>query len=156
MKHKPAPAPVALGNKVTRFTKFDTFPRPNNCCQVKCSSDEVTANCPVTNQPDWYNVEIDYTPRRVCLESKSLKLYLHSFRNRGLFCEAFAAKIAQDLANALTTEVVVKVTQKPRGGVSIVATAVANPTQAARENARRTESFQRIERRQKKLRRTDD
>ena len=119
----------ALGSKVTRFQGFDTFKAPGGVVNVRCVTDEVTANCPVTNQPDWYTVEICYTPNRVCVESKTLKLYLQSFRNRGLFCEAFANTIATDLYNALSPETIsVTVTQKPRGGVSIIATARLNRT----------------------------
>lgn len=115
---------TALGRKVTKFEGFETFKRPENCNQVTCISDEVTANCPVTNQPDWYVVEIDYEPNDLCVESKTLKLYLHSYRNKGLFCEAFASKIADDINRAIRPKgVKVVVTQKPRGGVSIVARA---------------------------------
>ena len=114
----------ALGRKVTAFAGFDTFPKPKNIRVVKCISDEVTANCPVTNQPDWYVVTITYEPNLVCVESKTLKLYLHSYRNKGLFCEAFASKIADDIQAALKPILVhVEVVQKPRGGVSIVASA---------------------------------
>jgi 7-cyano-7-deazaguanine reductase len=59
----------------------------------------------------------------VCVESKSLKLYLHSMRNTGRYCEALAATIAGDLAKALRVTVRVTITQKARGGVSIVASA---------------------------------
>jgi 7-cyano-7-deazaguanine reductase len=115
---------TVLGRKVTKFGGFETFKRPENCTKVTCISDEVTANCPVTNQPDWYVVEIEYEPINLCVESKTLKLYLHSYRNKGLFCEAFASKIADDLFYALHPKgISVTVTQKPRGGVSIVAKA---------------------------------
>jgi 7-cyano-7-deazaguanine reductase len=88
-------------------------------------SDEVAAVCPVTGQPDWYTVSIDYLPNTLCLESKSLKLYLQSFRNHGIFCEAFAETIANDLYEALAPQWVnVIVEQKPRGGITITARAV--------------------------------
>ncbi len=81
-------------------------------------------NCPVTGQPDWYTVTVVFTPDKYCLESKSLKLYLQSFRDKGIFSEDFAAKIAEDVAHALQPwNGSVTVRQKPRGGVSIVATA---------------------------------
>jgi 7-cyano-7-deazaguanine reductase len=111
----------ALGKKVTTFKGFDTFPTPPSVVKVTCTSDEVTAVCPVTGQPDWYTVEIRYMPDEVCLESKSLKLYLHSFRNEGLFCEDLSRRIAEDIFKALEPQMVeVVVTQKPRGGISIV------------------------------------
>lgn len=113
----------ALGNKVTSFEGFDTFPTPEGVDTVVCTSSEVTANCPVTNQPDWYTVEITYKPRKHCVESKTLKLYLHSFRNEGIFCEAIAAKISKDLLLALRpSNITVRTTQTPRGGISIIST----------------------------------
>jgi 7-cyano-7-deazaguanine reductase len=121
---KPAGNINALGKRVTRFQGFDTFPTPPGVTSVECISDEVTSNCPVTEQPDWYVVKIVYVPEKLCVESKTLKLYLQSYRNQGLFCEAFAAKIASDLSKKLDCYVEVSVTQKPRGGVSIVGHAV--------------------------------
>lgn len=110
----------ALGNKVTEFQGFETFDRPKNVNYVEMESDEVTANCPVTGQPDWYRVEIHYSPFEKCIESKTLKLYLQSFRNKGLFCEAFSSQIVDDIFEAIHPKnVAVSVTQKPRGGVAI-------------------------------------
>lgn len=112
----------ALGRKVTSFEGFDTFRKPKHIDEVTCISDEVTAVCPVTGQPDWYTVKIMYYPALLCVESKSLKLYLQSFRNKGLFCESFASTIAQDLFDALHPKIiVVSITQKSRGGISIIA-----------------------------------
>lgn len=114
----------ALGRKVTKFGGFDTFPTPAGVTKVTCVSDEITSNCPVTEQPDWYTAEIAYVPDALCVESKTLKLYLQSFRNDGRFCEAFAAKICEDIKKALAPKsITVKLIQKSRGGVSIVAEA---------------------------------
>ena len=117
----------ALGTRVVAgafVEHLETFMMPPNCTQVEMASDEVTAVCPVTGQPDWYTVQISYIPLSKCLESKSLKLYLQSFRNEGIFCENFASRIADDLFNILEPAgVQVTVTQKPRGGVMISATA---------------------------------
>jgi 7-cyano-7-deazaguanine reductase len=129
---KPAGNISALGKRVTRFTGFDTFPTPAGVTSVECISDEVTSNCPVTEQPDWYVVKIVYVPGKLCVESKTLKLYLQSYRSQGLFCEAFAAQIAKDIAKALDCYVEVSVTQKPRGGVSIVGHAVFDKGKAGR------------------------
>lgn len=116
----------ALGRKVTKFEGFDTFPTPKGVHVVECISDEITSNCPVTEQPDWYTVTIRYMPNDLCVESKTLKLYLQSFRNDGRFCEAFASKIAHDIQEALQAHLVdVKLVQKARGGVSIIAHAKA-------------------------------
>lgn len=126
----------ALGKHVTIFEGFDTFPCPPGIGEVTMTSDEVTALCPVTGQPDWYIVSIEYKPNALCIESKSLKLYLQSFRNDGLFCEAFAARIAEDISEAIKpASCKVTVVQKPRGGVSITAVAaiIANKTAADME-----------------------
>lgn len=114
----------ALGNKVTEFTTFETFDKPERIRDIIMRSDEVTALCPVTGQPDQYKVEINYAPAHRCIESKTLKLYLQSFRMKGLFCEAFASQIADDISLAIKPKFIsVTVTQKPRGGVSIEAIA---------------------------------
>jgi 7-cyano-7-deazaguanine reductase len=78
---------------------------------------------PITGQPDLYVVSIEYT--HLCLESKSLKLYLNSFRNEGVFCEALAVKIRDDVAEALglpAGDVRVTLRQKARGGITVTAT----------------------------------
>jgi len=110
----------ALGRKVNVFQGLETFPAPSEIRSVTCISDEVTAVCPVTGQPDWYQVTITYRPRTKCIESKSLKLYLQSFRNIGRFCEDFSAIILRDLKRELDpVEITVEVVQKPRGGIAI-------------------------------------
>ena len=115
----------ALGKSGVKFTKLETFKAPPNCFKVELVSQEVTAVCPVTGQPDFYKVDISYCPLQVCVESKTVKLYLQSFREKGLFCEAFAHQIAHDFATALGgARTQVTVTQVPRGGVAIVAHAV--------------------------------
>ncbi|MDP8922471.1 MAG: preQ(1) synthase [Chloroflexota bacterium] len=117
----------ALGKAVRAFGGLDAFPCPAGVQEVTLTSDEVTALCPVTGQPDWYTVSIAYVPRERCIESKSLKLYLQSFREEGIFAEAFAARIANDVAAALAPATCqVTVTQKARGGITIEATAVVD------------------------------
>jgi 7-cyano-7-deazaguanine reductase len=90
------------------------------------TSDELTAVCPITGQPDLYTATIEYSPNALCLESKSLKLYLAGYRNEGAFCEALAVRIRDDVAKALelgADQVAVTLTQKARGGITITATA---------------------------------
>jgi 7-cyano-7-deazaguanine reductase len=85
-------------------------------------SDELTAVCPVTEQPDLYVARMEYWPGELCIESKSLKLYLSGYRNEGHFCEALAVKIRDDLAQALRLppeKVRVTLEQKARGGIVI-------------------------------------
>ena len=104
---------------------LETFDNPG-VSHVEMTSDELTAVCPITGQPDLYTATIEYEPDALCLESKSLKLYLASFRNEGAFCEALAVRIRDDVARALELEapkVRVVLRQKARGGIAIVATA---------------------------------
>jgi 7-cyano-7-deazaguanine reductase len=103
---------------------LETFETPQHVEHVVYTSDEVAAVCPKTGQPDWYTVTIDMLPDRRCIESKSLKLYLQSFRNDGIFCESFAELIAEAVwAQVKPFRLSVAVQQKPRGGITIVATA---------------------------------
>lgn len=114
----------ALGQGGSAFTGLETFPASPTLTEVTATSDEVTALCPVTGQPDWYTVTIRYAPGAACLESKSLKLYLQTFRQAGLFCEALAAQIAAACMTALAAWwVEVTVMQKARGGITLTARA---------------------------------
>ncbi|HEX3047988.1 MAG TPA: preQ(1) synthase [Bacillota bacterium] len=115
----------ALGKNVrTPCRQLEVFPKPAGVEKVVLESDEVTSLCPVTGQPDWETVTITFAPDKTCLESKSLKLYLWSYRDQGVFCEALAGQIAQDVFEACRPHwCTVTVTQKPRGGIKITATA---------------------------------
>jgi 7-cyano-7-deazaguanine reductase len=116
---------VALGHPGSeRYAGLETFPNPG-VSRVEMRSDELTAVCPVTGQPDLYVATIAYSPNELCLESKSLKLYLSGFRNEGAFCEALAVRIRDDVAAALelsSGDVTVTLEQKARGGITITAT----------------------------------
>jgi 7-cyano-7-deazaguanine reductase len=116
---------VALGHPGSdHYVGLETFPNPG-VSQVEMTSDELTALCPVTGQPDLYTASIEYQPAELCLESKSLKLYLSGYRDQGHFCEALAVKIRDDVAAALELpldRVLVRLTQKARGGITITAT----------------------------------
>lgn len=106
------------------FAGLDTFPAPPRVTTVRMVSDEVTALCPVTGQPDWYEVTIAYRPDGRCIESKSLKLYFQQFRNEGIFGEAFAERVARDIMEACAPRWVrTTIVQKPRGGITITASA---------------------------------
>src|ERR1700733_9123922 len=109
----------SLGKKGSTYHGLETFKKPDGCFQVSCISDEVTALCPVTGAPDWYTITVSYEPKDLCVESKSLKLFLQSFRNEGMFCEALSDVMALQLSTALKCCVVVKIVKKARGGVSI-------------------------------------
>ena len=115
---------VALGHAGSdAYAGLETFPNPG-VASVELVSDELTAVCPITNQPDFYTATITYEPRGLCLESKSLKIYLSRFRDQGAFCEALAVQIRDEVATALALEpndVHVSLRQKPRGGITITA-----------------------------------
>ena len=111
----------ALGKKAAKPSRtLELFPTPAHVRKVVLESDEVTSLCPVTGQPDWETVRIEFEPGPYCIESKSLKLYLWSFREEGAFCEALSAQIAADVYEACKPAwVKVTITQKPRGGITI-------------------------------------
>jgi 7-cyano-7-deazaguanine reductase len=117
---------VALGHAGSdSYAGLETFPNPG-ISLVELESDELVAVCPITGQPDLYVATIEFEPVELCLESKSLKLYLASFRNEGVFCEALAVRIRNDVATALELgheRVTVTLVQKARGGITITATA---------------------------------
>ncbi len=104
----PAPKPT-LPKKLPKYVvtrpagKLDTFasPRPGRPFEVVFETEEFTCLCPLTGQPDFAKLRITYQPDRLCVESKSLKLYLWSYRDRGAFHEAVTNQILDDLVAAL-------------------------------------------------------
>lgn len=114
-----------LGSTVRHAVEHvEVFPAPAHVTNVRFTSDELASVCPVTQQPDLSHVVIDYTPDKWCIESKSLKLYLWKFRDRAVFCEALAAEIADEVMSTCKPKnVTVTLTQRPRGGIEVQATA---------------------------------
>lgn len=112
-----------LGHTVRHpVAHVECFAAPAGCTRVRFSTDELSSVCPVTGQPDLSSVAIEYEPDARCVESKSLKLYLWSFRDRAVFAEALAAEIAGEiLGTAQPRWVRVTVTQRPRGGIQLEA-----------------------------------
>ncbi len=87
---------------------------------VEFTTNELTAICPVTDQPDFYELKLIYRPRERLLESKAMKLYLWGFRGRGVFAENLAATLLEDLVAACDpVEMTVDLTQQVRGGLQI-------------------------------------
>lgn len=117
----------AKGSKYDEGSKYDgleTFARPKFIKSVTLTTDEVTAVCPITGQPDWYDISVLYHPVEKCIESKTFKLFMHSLREEGMFCEALSARIMEVVQEATDASFVqVTITQKPRGGVSIISVA---------------------------------
>ena len=88
----------------TRPSKnLETFsnPNPGRDYQIRFEAPEFTCLCPKTGQPDFATIRIEYVPDQLCVELKSLKLYLWSFRNEGAFHEAVTNRILDDLVAAI-------------------------------------------------------
>ena len=79
--------------------ELETFPNPNpnRDYEIRFDCPEFTCVCPKTGQPDFATIRIRYTPDEKCVELKSLKLYLWSYRDEGAFHEAITNKILDDL-----------------------------------------------------------
>lgn len=117
---------LALGKPMNQPSKsLDTFPAPDHVKEVCFTTDELTSYCPVTEQPDFNSLEISYEPDKLCVESKSLKLYLWTFRDERIFGEGLANQIAIDLFETLQPyKCKVTLRQNIRGGLQMVATAL--------------------------------
>jgi 7-cyano-7-deazaguanine reductase len=111
-----------LGREAKPSRKLETFPNrhPGRDYVVTLETTEFTCVCPMTGQPDFADIRIQYIPETTILESKSLKLYLWSYRNEGIFHEHVTNVILEDLIAALAPRWC-KVTANfgLRGGISI-------------------------------------
>ncbi len=106
--------------------RLETFPNPNPERDYEISFDcpEFTCLCPRTGQPDFATIRIRYVPGRLCVELKSLKLYLWSFRDEGHFHEAVTNHILDDLVKATRPRRMTVVGDfNVRGGIHTVVTA---------------------------------
>jgi 7-cyano-7-deazaguanine reductase len=102
--------------------KLESFPNkyPNRDYTVVFDCPEFTSLCPITGQPDFARITITYIPDLRCLESKSLKIYLFSFRNAGMFHEEITNRILDDLVAACQPRWArVRGVMNARGGISI-------------------------------------
>ena len=117
----------ALGHEIANLFEYapkllEAFENqhPDNDYWVRFNCPEFTSVCPITGQPDFAEIRIGYIPDRKMVESKSLKLYLASFRNSGAFHEDCVNLIMKDLI-ALMDPKYIEVTGffSPRGGISI-------------------------------------
>jgi 7-cyano-7-deazaguanine reductase len=105
---------------------LETFPNPRPEREYKIAFDcpEFTCLCPLTGQPDFATLRIEYTPAELCVELKSLKLYLWSYRSEGAFHEAVTNQILDDLVAALKPRWLKVVGDfAVRGGITTVVTA---------------------------------
>lgn len=105
---------------------LETFgnPHPGRDYVILHVAPEFTSVCPKTGQPDFGTIEIEYVADRLCVELKSLKFYLQSFRNEGVFYEDLVNRILDDLQAVLQPRRM-KITGRftPRGGMHSVVTA---------------------------------
>jgi 7-cyano-7-deazaguanine reductase len=101
-------------------------PRPGRDYRISFECPEFTCLCPMTGQPDFATILIEYVPDQLCVELKSLKLYLWSYRDEGAFHEAVTNRICDDLVAAIAPRQVT-VTGKfwVRGGISTTVTVTA-------------------------------
>ncbi len=100
--------------------QLDTFdnPNPERDYTIHIDTPEFTCLCPLTGQPDFAHIEIDYVPDRLCLELKALKLYFWSYRDQGAFHEAVTNQILGDLVAAAAPRFMrINATYNVRGGV---------------------------------------
>ena len=133
-KKGPLPRPKDL-EQARKTLKEEAFAAPD-VQRVSLEATEFTSICPRTGQPDFGTVKIDYRPVERCLESKSVKYYLWSFREVGAFCESLAAQIADDVVYAIAPEWLrVEVRQNVRGGIALVAVAEREAEEGAEGNA---------------------
>ena len=117
---------------------LETFPNPaaQRDYHIRHVAPEFTSRCPITGQPDFGTVTIDYIPDQLCVELKSLKLYLQSFRDQGIFYEAVTNRILDELVRLLAPRwIQVQTAWRTRGGISSVVTAEHEARPTARSHA---------------------
>jgi 7-cyano-7-deazaguanine reductase len=104
------------------LARLEAFPNrsPGRDYWVEFDCPEFTALCPVTGQPDFGRMVIRYVPDKLCLESKSLKLYLFAYRNHRTFHEEATNRVLDDIVRAVRPrQATVKGLFKPRGGIAL-------------------------------------
>jgi len=125
-----------LGHKAEPSKKLEAFPNhnPERFYRVTLETDEFTCVCPMTGQPDFASIRVDYVPDKSVVESKSFKLYLWSYRNEGVFHEHVVNTILDDLVKALDPHWCrVRGVFNMRGGIGITVEAEHVKTPAAKE-----------------------
>jgi 7-cyano-7-deazaguanine reductase len=126
-KRTKAPALTLLGKSETRLPAsppeacLETFPNPaRRNYRIRFETADFTSLCPVTGQMDFAQITIEYVPAKLCVESKSLKFYLASYRNERAFNEAVTNRILDDFVRACSPrEAVVTAEFSARGGIAL-------------------------------------
>jgi len=128
-----------LGHKAAPSKQLEAFPNhdPDRYYRVTLETSEFTCLCPMTGQPDFATIKVEYVPDQKVVESKSFKLYLWSYRNEGAFHEHVVNTILDDLSGVLDPHWC-KVTGvfNVRGGIGITVEAEKIKTPAAKEAVR--------------------
>jgi 7-cyano-7-deazaguanine reductase len=125
-----------LGGKAEPSKKLEAFPNrsPDRFYLVSLHSSEFTCLCPITGQPDFATIHVDYVPDKNVVESKSFKLYLWSYRNEGAFHEYVINQILDDLQKVLDAHWIRVVGMfNIRGGIDITVEAEHTRTIEARK-----------------------
>jgi 7-cyano-7-deazaguanine reductase len=112
-----------MKNKLKLLEVFENS-YPERDYTVTHSAPEFTSVCPKTGQPDFATITINYVPDKLCIELKSLKLYLNSYRNDGIYFESVTNKILDDLVEISKPRfMLITASFNVRGGISSVVTA---------------------------------
>ena len=126
-KRTKSPGLTLLGKSETRLpslpsdARLETFPNPaKRNYRIRFETADFTSLCPVTGQMDFAQITIEYVPAKLCVESKSLKFYLASYRNERAFNEAVTNRILDDFVRACSPlEAVVTAEFSARGGIAL-------------------------------------
>ncbi len=126
-KTKPTNRLTLLGRSEAKIpsspaeARLETFANPGRRnYRIHFETDDFTSLCPVTGQADFARIEIDYVPDRRCVESKSLKFYLASYRHERAFNEAVTNRILDDFVKACAPrEAIVTAQFSARGGIAL-------------------------------------
>ena len=122
----------------TAEAQLETFPNPaRRKFWIHFETSDFTSLCPVTGQADFAKIEIDYVPDKFCVESKSLKFYLASFRNERAFNEAITNRILDDFVRACAPrEAIVTAAFSARGGITLTVRAAFPHAAKSSQNGR--------------------
>jgi 7-cyano-7-deazaguanine reductase len=128
---------------------LETFPNPaRRDYRIHFETSDFTSLCPVTGQADFAKIEIDYIPDKLCVESKSLKFYLASFRNERAFNEAITNRILDDFVRACEPrQVNITAAFSARGGIALTVTASFPEQRAGQDSVERVKRDGSAERR---------
>ncbi len=151
-KTKPSGRLTLLGHSEAKLpaspadARLETFPNPapDRNYRIHLETDDFTSVCPITGQPDFARIDIDYVPNRRCIESKSLKFYLASYRNEHAFNEAVTNRILDDLVKACAPrEAVITAQFSARGGIALTVRVEYPDERIGKDLAQRTQRSQR-------------